>query len=68
MASMDTALTGLSKPASDMKKHPGFAAVKSKIASKEGISGKAAGAILASASRSASAASKKVNPEMKKVK
>ena len=50
------------------KKHPGFAAVQSKIAAKEGVSKKAAGAILASASRKASPAAKKVNPKLKNVK
>lgn len=35
------------------KAHPGFAAVQSKIASREGVSNKAAGAILASSTRKA---------------
>ncbi|SRR5258706_1247573 len=48
--------------------HPGFAAVQSKIASKEGVSKEAAGAILANASRHASGAAKKANPNLKKVK
>jgi len=48
--------------------HPGFAAVQNKIAQKEGISKKAAGAILANASRNASPAAKKANPRLKKVK
>jgi len=48
--------------------HPGFAAVQSKIASKQGISQKAAGAILASRSRSASAAAHKANPRLNRVK
>lgn len=48
--------------------HPGFAAVQSKIAKKSGVSQQAAGAILASASRGASAAAKKANPRLKKVK
>lgn len=51
-----------------MKKHPGFKAVASKIASKEGVSKKAAGAILASATRKASPAAKKANPMLAKVK
>jgi len=71
MANLDTALSGLSKPAekSDKSKaHPGFKAVASKIASKEGISKAGAGAILASASRHASAGAKKANPALKKVK
>lgn len=50
------------------KKHPGFKAVQAKIASKEGVSKKAAGAILASASRRASSASKAKNPRLRKVK
>jgi len=45
-----------------------FKAVQSKIASKEGISKKAAGAILANSSRKASAKAKKKNPKLKKVK
>lgn len=50
------------------KSHPGFKAVQNKIASKEGVSKKAAGAILASASRNASPAAKKSNPNLNKVK
>lgn len=50
------------------KKHPGFKAVQGKIAKKEGISKKAAGAILASASRGASKKAKSANPKLKKVK
>jgi hypothetical protein len=49
------------------KKHPGFKAVQSKIAAKEGVSEKAAGAILASSTRKASPAAKKANPNLKKV-
>ena len=48
-------------------KHPGFKAVQNKIAKKEGISKDRAGAILASASRNASAKAKKANPNLKKV-
>ena len=48
-------------------KHPGFKAVQSKIQS-EGYSKKAAGAILANATRKASPAAKKKNPKLKKVK
>jgi hypothetical protein len=48
-------------------KHPGFAKVQSKI-EKEGYSKKAAGAILAAKTRSASPAAKKANPNLKKVK
>jgi hypothetical protein len=49
------------------KKHPGFKAVQAKIAAKEGVSKKSAGAILASASRNASPAAKRKNPALKKV-
>ena len=49
-----------------MKKHPGFKAVQKKIAKKYGM--KAAGAILASKTRSASKVAKKKNPRLKKVK
>lgn len=48
--------------------HPGFRAVQNKIAAKEGVSQKAAGAILANAGRHASAAAKKANPAIKKIK
>jgi hypothetical protein len=50
------------------KKHPGFKAVQSSIAKKEGVSMKRAGAILASASRKASPAAKQANPRLKRVK
>lgn len=49
-------------------KHPGFKAVQKQIARKEGVSMKAAGAILASASRNASASAKRANPRLKRVK
>ena len=48
-------------------KHPGFAKVQGQI-QKEGYSKKAAGAILASATRKASPAAKKANPRLKNVK
>jgi len=51
-----------------MKKHPGFKAVQSQIAAKEGIPMENAGAILANASRKASPAAKKKNPRLNKVK
>jgi hypothetical protein len=51
-----------------MAKHPGFKAVQSKIAKKQGVSKKSAGAILAASSRNASAKAKKANPRLKKVK
>lgn len=50
------------------KKHPGFKAAQDKIAKKEGVSKKAAGAILADSSRKASKGAKKKNPNLKKVK
>lgn len=50
------------------KAHPGFKAVQSKIAAKEGVSKAKAGAILAAATRGASASAKKHNPNLKKVK
>jgi hypothetical protein len=49
-------------------KHPGFKAVASKIARKEGVSREAAGAILAKSSRGASKAAHKANPRLNKVK
>lgn len=49
-------------------KHPGFKAVQSKIARKEGVSMNRAGAILASASRNASPAAKRANPRLNRVK
>lgn len=48
-------------------KHPGFKKVQSQI-QKEGYSKDAAGAILASKTRKASASAKKKNPSLKKVK
>lgn len=50
------------------KKHPGFKKVAAGIAKKEGLSKKAAGAILASSTRKASAGAKKRNPALRKVK
>jgi hypothetical protein len=49
-------------------KHPGFAAVQTSIAKREGISKDRAGAILAASSRGASKAAKKRNPRLKRVK
>lgn len=48
------------------KAHPGFKAVQKKIAKRYGM--KRAGAILASASRNASAKAKKANPRLKRVR
>lgn len=50
------------------KKHPGFQAVASGIAKKQGISKAKASAILASSSRNASKKAKSKNPRLKKVK
>ncbi len=47
--------------------HPGFKAVQKKIEG-EGYSKESAGAILASASRNASAKAKKANPRLNRVK
>lgn len=49
------------------KKGMGFKAAQNSIAKKEGVSKKAAGAILASAARKASPSAKKANPNLKKV-
>lgn len=45
-----------------------FKTVQKKIAKKEGVSMKSAGAILAKASRNASPAAKRKNPKLKRVK
>lgn len=45
-----------------------FKTVQNKIAKQQGIGKKAAGAILANASRNASPAAKKANPALKRVK
>lgn len=50
------------------KKHPGFKSVQNSIARKEGVSKKAAGAILASATHNDSASAKRANPRLKRVK
>jgi hypothetical protein len=49
------------------KAHPGFSSAQRSIEKREGVSRKAAGAILASASRGASKAAKKANPRLKRV-
>lgn len=51
-----------------MPTHPGFANVQNSIAKKEGLSKKAAGAILAARTRGASPAAEKANPTLKRVK
>ena len=50
------------------KAHPGFKAVASRIARKQGVSKKRASAILAASSRRASPAAKRRNPRLKRVK
>ena len=50
------------------KKGMGFKAAQNQIAKRSGVSQKAAGAILASSTRKASASAKKKNPNLKKVK
>jgi hypothetical protein len=57
----------MEKKKKSSKKHPGFEKVQDKIADKEGVSKKAAGAILAASSRGASKAAKRKNPALKKV-
>ena len=49
------------------KAHPGFKAVASKIAKKQGISKERAGAIVAAGARKASAKAVKANPRLKRV-
>lgn len=49
------------------KSHPGFAKVQSGIARRSGVSMEAAGAILASSTRKASAKAKRKNPRLKRV-
>jgi hypothetical protein len=44
-----------------------FKSVQKKIAKKQGVSMKSAGAILASSSRNASAKAKRKNPKLKKI-
>ncbi len=50
------------------KSHEGFQHIEDKIAKRQGISKKSAGAILAAGARKASAAAKEKNPNLKKVK
>lgn len=55
------------RPATAKAAHPGFKNVQASIAKKSGVSKKAAGAILASATRKASPAAKRANPRLKRV-
>lgn len=48
--------------------HPGFKAVQSKIAAKEGVSKERAGAMLAASTRRAGKAARKANPRLNRVK
>ena len=50
------------------KAHPGFKVIQKRISENEGVSMKAAGAILAKSSRNASPAAKKANPRLRRVK
>lgn len=50
------------------KAHPGFKAVQASIARKEGVSEKRAGAILGAASRRASPAARRSNPNLNRVR
>jgi len=50
------------------KAHPGFKAVASKIAKKQGVSKERASAMLAAGTRRASAKAKRHNPNLKRVK
>lgn len=50
------------------KAHPGFKGAAASIAKKEGVSAKSAGAILASSTRKASAAARKKNPRLNRVR
>ena len=52
----------------DRNAHPGFDAVASQIASKQGVSDESARAILAASSRNASAAAHRSNPRLNRVK
>jgi len=54
--------------AAKKKSHPGFKAVQSKIAKKQGVSKERAGAILAGATRRQSSRAKKKNPRLRRVK
>ena len=61
-------ISQLIKPTNQTNTIMSFKSVQAKIAKKEGISKERAGAILASASRNASAAAKRKNPALRRVK
>lgn len=50
------------------KKHMGFKAAASSVSRREGVSKKVANKIIAAGARHASAAAKKANPRLKRVK
>jgi hypothetical protein len=52
----------------EKSEHPGFKKVQASIAKQQGLSRKAAGAILASRSRGASRSARKANPRLNRVK
>ena len=56
------------KVAGKSKAHPGFAGAEKQIMAKEGLSKASAGAILGKTSRDASAAAKRRNPRLNRVK
>lgn len=58
----------LMKHGEHTSKHPGFSAIQKRIAEKSGVSQKAAGAILAARSRSASRGAHRANPRLNRVK
>lgn len=51
-----------------VQSHPGFKAVRDRIARKQAVSRQRAGAILAARTRKASIAAKRANPMLKRVK
>lgn len=53
---------------SKSKAHPGFKAVQEQIARERGVSKERAGAMLAASTRRASAAAKRANPRLKRVR
>lgn len=68
MSSMHPAFKAAVKKIKHTEKHPGFSAVASRISKKEGVSKEAAGAILANATRKASAKAKRANKNLNRVK
>lgn len=62
------ATSAIKKSVMKRMKHPGFSAVANNIASREGVSQKAAGAILAASTRRAGSSARKANPRLNRVK